>query len=107
VVTSSNFPPSWKNWRGIPHVRADWSHGKERILSYSPEACAAGIAQAAGSCGVQGMNNRYSKFIVPGAILLTSLLAVYVAVYRPDTSATATTWRPEFSCRSPGGGLEV
>ena len=29
------------------------------------------------------MNNRYSKFIVPGAILLTSLLAAYAAVYRP------------------------
>ena len=30
------------------------SHGKERILNYSPEACAAGIAQAAGSRGVRG-----------------------------------------------------
>ena len=30
------------------------NHGRERILRYSPEACAAGIAQAARSVGVRG-----------------------------------------------------
>ena len=30
------------------------NHSRERILSYSPEACAAGIAQAARSVGVRG-----------------------------------------------------
>src|SRR5205085_4113879 len=29
------------------------SHSRERILRYSPEACAAGIANAVLSCGVQ------------------------------------------------------
>ena len=54
------------------------------------------------------MSERYSKFVVPGAILVTGLVAAYVALYSPGyLSSSYYLGGTDFPAGSSGGGLEI
>src|SRR3989454_674620 len=84
-VTPPNSRPPWKNWRATGNCDRGWASAAGNVFSdihprHGPRASPGRFCRGE----VHAMNDRYSRILLPTALLACCLLAVYVAIFRPS-----------------------